>query len=158
MKDGGTKEELQRIRRVSDMLCTAHAGLRDRYSRLALFLDRVRDRPSRLVALLTVSVLLCLFYLFLNFQYQGHVMEYLGHGSPWRQILYQQFFSVPQLIPAVLSDEIYWSLPKGVMGFVSVRAAVHRFPPVALILWMCWYCLRRVLVQKSDPGRCSARC
>ena len=125
---------------------------------LALFLDSVRDRPSRLFALLTVSVLLCLFYLFLNFQYQGHVMEYLGHGSPWRQILYQQFFSVPQLIPAVLSDEIYWSLPKGVMGFVSVRAAVHNFPPVALILWMCWYCLRRVLVQKSDPGRCSARC
>src|SRR3979409_723189 len=31
--------ELQRIRRVSDMLCTAHAGLRDRFSRLALFLD-----------------------------------------------------------------------------------------------------------------------
>ena len=39
MNGEGTREELQRIRRVSDMLCTAHAGLRDRYSRLALFLD-----------------------------------------------------------------------------------------------------------------------
>jgi hypothetical protein len=39
MNGEGTGDELQRIRRVSDMLCTAHAGLRDRYSRWALFLD-----------------------------------------------------------------------------------------------------------------------
>ena len=39
MNGEGIREELQHIRRVSDMLCSAHAGLRDRYSRLALFLD-----------------------------------------------------------------------------------------------------------------------
>jgi hypothetical protein len=33
------RAEIERIRRVSDMLCTAHAGLRDRYSRYATFLD-----------------------------------------------------------------------------------------------------------------------
>jgi hypothetical protein len=33
------RDELQRIRRVSDMLCTTHAALRDRYTRRALFLD-----------------------------------------------------------------------------------------------------------------------
>jgi hypothetical protein len=33
------REELGRIRRVSDMLCTGHAGLRDRYARMALALD-----------------------------------------------------------------------------------------------------------------------
>ena len=56
MKDGGTKEELQRIRRVSDMLCTAHAGLRDRYSRLALFLDlSVLGLSTWLVALAFVE-------------------------------------------------------------------------------------------------------
>jgi hypothetical protein len=32
-------EELQRVRRVSDSLCTAHAVLRDRFSRRALALD-----------------------------------------------------------------------------------------------------------------------
>jgi hypothetical protein len=32
-------EELQRIRRVADMLCTGHAVLRDRYARRALVLD-----------------------------------------------------------------------------------------------------------------------
>jgi hypothetical protein len=39
MSDEGTRQELGRIRRVSDMLCTAHAGLRDRYARRALTLD-----------------------------------------------------------------------------------------------------------------------
>lgn len=39
MSDDGTREELGRVRRVSDMLCTAHAGLRDRYARRALALD-----------------------------------------------------------------------------------------------------------------------
>ena len=35
----GMKEELQRIRRVSDLLCTGHASLRDRYASWALGLD-----------------------------------------------------------------------------------------------------------------------
>lgn len=34
-------DELRRIRRVSDSLCTAHAVLRDRFARRALFLDVV---------------------------------------------------------------------------------------------------------------------
>jgi hypothetical protein len=34
-------EELNRVRRVSDMLCTGHAVLRDRFSRRALVLDIV---------------------------------------------------------------------------------------------------------------------
>ncbi len=34
--------ELARVRRVSDMLCSAHAGLRDRYQRRALTLDVAR--------------------------------------------------------------------------------------------------------------------
>ena len=33
------RAELERIRRVSDMLCTGHAGLRDRYNRRALAID-----------------------------------------------------------------------------------------------------------------------
>ena len=33
------RSELERIRRVSDSLCTAHAGLRDRFSRRAFILD-----------------------------------------------------------------------------------------------------------------------
>lgn len=33
------RDELERICRVSDMLCTGHASLRDRYSRRALLLD-----------------------------------------------------------------------------------------------------------------------
>jgi hypothetical protein len=37
--ESGLREELDRIRRVSDMLCTGHAGLRDRYARMALALD-----------------------------------------------------------------------------------------------------------------------
>jgi len=32
-------EEIERIRRVSDMLCTGHAALRDRYAHRALLLD-----------------------------------------------------------------------------------------------------------------------
>lgn len=35
----GYVQELDRIRRVSDMLCTAHAGMRDKFSRKALALD-----------------------------------------------------------------------------------------------------------------------
>jgi hypothetical protein len=35
----GLPGELERIRRVADMLCTGHAGLRDRYARRALILD-----------------------------------------------------------------------------------------------------------------------
>lgn len=35
----GTREEVERIRRVSDQLCSAHADLRDRYLRRALLLD-----------------------------------------------------------------------------------------------------------------------
>ena len=37
--DAGLRDEIERIRGVSDMLCTAHAGLRDRYARRALALD-----------------------------------------------------------------------------------------------------------------------
>ena len=33
------RDELERIRRVSDLLCTGHAGLRDRFARRALILD-----------------------------------------------------------------------------------------------------------------------
>jgi hypothetical protein len=40
MKSGeGLREELGRIRATSDMLCTGHAGLRDRYARMAFVLD-----------------------------------------------------------------------------------------------------------------------
>lgn len=41
MTDGtdGIRREIERIRRVSDMLCTGHADLRDRYARRALVLD-----------------------------------------------------------------------------------------------------------------------
>ena len=35
----GAREEVKRIRRVSDQLCTAHAALRDRFRRRALMLD-----------------------------------------------------------------------------------------------------------------------
>jgi hypothetical protein len=37
--DGGPRDELIRIRGVSDMLCTGHAHLRDRHARMALALD-----------------------------------------------------------------------------------------------------------------------
>jgi len=37
--DKGMRDELERIRRVSDTSCTGHAGLRDRYTRRALVLD-----------------------------------------------------------------------------------------------------------------------
>jgi hypothetical protein len=56
MNGESTRDELQRIHRVSDMLCTAHAGLRDRYSRLALFLDlSVLGLSTWLVALAFVE-------------------------------------------------------------------------------------------------------
>lgn len=35
----GSRDEVERIRRVSDQLCTAHAALRDRFRRRALILD-----------------------------------------------------------------------------------------------------------------------
>jgi hypothetical protein len=35
----GSREEVERIRRVADQLCTAHASLRDRFKRRALLLD-----------------------------------------------------------------------------------------------------------------------
>lgn len=35
----GSRDEVERIRRVSDQLCTGHASLRDRYERRALILD-----------------------------------------------------------------------------------------------------------------------
>jgi hypothetical protein len=35
----GITGEIDRIRRVADMLCTGHAILRDRFARYALFLD-----------------------------------------------------------------------------------------------------------------------
>lgn len=37
----GSREEVERIRRVADQLCTAHAALRDRFKRRALILDTV---------------------------------------------------------------------------------------------------------------------
>jgi hypothetical protein len=50
------REEVERIRRVSDMLCTAHAGLRDRYARRALLLDlSILGLSSWLVALAFVQ-------------------------------------------------------------------------------------------------------
>lgn len=49
-------DELERIRRVSDTLCTGHAGLRDRFARRALFLDIcVLGLSSWLVALAFVE-------------------------------------------------------------------------------------------------------
>lgn len=48
--------ELERIARVSDMMCTAHAGLRDRYRARALWLDLAVVLPSAwLVALAFVE-------------------------------------------------------------------------------------------------------
>ena len=35
----GMREELERVRRVADTLCTGHAGLRDRFARRALLID-----------------------------------------------------------------------------------------------------------------------
>jgi hypothetical protein len=37
----GSREEVERIRRVADQLCTAHAALRDRFKQRALLLDVV---------------------------------------------------------------------------------------------------------------------
>jgi hypothetical protein len=37
--EDGFRSELERIRRVADMLCSGHAGLRDLYARRALILD-----------------------------------------------------------------------------------------------------------------------
>ncbi len=37
----GSREEVERIRRVADQLCTAHAALRDRFKRRTLLLDIV---------------------------------------------------------------------------------------------------------------------
>ena len=52
----GFTEELERIARVSDMLCTSHANLRDRYSRRALLLDlTILGLSSWLVALAFVA-------------------------------------------------------------------------------------------------------
>jgi hypothetical protein len=50
------RSELERVKRVSDMMCTAHAGLRDRFSRRALILDlAVLGGSSWLVALTFVQ-------------------------------------------------------------------------------------------------------
>lgn len=50
------RTELQRVARVSDMMCTAHAGLRDRYRRWAFRLDLAILLPSAwLVALAFVE-------------------------------------------------------------------------------------------------------
>lgn len=38
-EEGALKDELSRICRVSDMLCTGHAALRDRYARFAMTID-----------------------------------------------------------------------------------------------------------------------
>lgn len=35
----GSREEVERIRRVADLLCSAHAALRDRFKRRALLID-----------------------------------------------------------------------------------------------------------------------
>lgn len=52
----GMRSELERIRRVSDTLCTAHAGLRDRLTRRALVLDlSILGLSSWLVALAFVE-------------------------------------------------------------------------------------------------------
>lgn len=49
-------DELQRIRRVSDTLCTGHSGLRDRFARRALVLDLcILGLASWLVALAFVE-------------------------------------------------------------------------------------------------------
>lgn len=53
---GGMREELERIKGVSDTLCTGHAGLRDRLARRALILDlSVLALSSWLVALAFVE-------------------------------------------------------------------------------------------------------
>lgn len=50
------REEIERIRSVADMLCTAHAGLRDRLARCALFLDlSILGLSTWLVALAFVA-------------------------------------------------------------------------------------------------------
>jgi hypothetical protein len=52
----GFREELERIHRVSDILCTGHAGLRDRFARRALLLDlSVLGLSTWLVALAFVE-------------------------------------------------------------------------------------------------------
>ncbi|MFT4115962.1 hypothetical protein [Bradyrhizobium sp.] len=48
----GSREEIERIRRVSDQLCTAHAALSDRFSGRALLLDIVVLVLSALVTAL----------------------------------------------------------------------------------------------------------
>lgn len=52
MLDERMKAELKRIRRISDMLCTAHAGLRDEAERNALCLDAIVLALSAWVAAL----------------------------------------------------------------------------------------------------------
>ena len=50
------RDRVQGIERVSDMLCTAHAGLRDKYARRALWLDLIILASSTwLVALVFVE-------------------------------------------------------------------------------------------------------
>jgi hypothetical protein len=54
--EADTTKEIQRIRRVSDLLCTAHARLRDKYSRLALVAEVVTLASSTwLLALVFVE-------------------------------------------------------------------------------------------------------
>jgi len=56
MAENGIEKELVRIRGVADTLCTAHAGLHDRFARRAFFLDLgVLGLSSWLVALAFVE-------------------------------------------------------------------------------------------------------
>ena len=52
----GMRDEVERVRRISDLLCTGHASLRDRFARRALLLDLlILGLSSWLVALAFVE-------------------------------------------------------------------------------------------------------
>ena len=99
----------------------------------------------------TLAWIAIIYYLLLNIQYQGHIITYLGEGSPLKQILSQQINLAYRLIPDALTKRIFWSEPKLISYFVEWNRYTFFYYVFVVVLFIfCFKIFTWIMLPKKS--------
>lgn len=119
---------------------------------LGFLFESISKRKFAAIFVKVISWCAVIFYLFLNLQYQGHIITYMGEGAPWKQIIKQQFNLAYMIIPDVLTKTIFWSEPKLVSYFVGVGQHKIFYFFFGIILFILCVVINRVILPNKNKA------
>lgn len=91
-----------------------------------------------------------IYYLFLNIQYQGHTITYLGESLPFMQVLGRQVDTAYNIIPDALTRRLFWSEPKIIALFIETGKQTLCYAIFVISLFAaCWMLFTLVMASAA---------